>query len=337
MGNMGKAFRLQSAMEYLMTYGWAILIIAVVLGALFSLGIFNPAFLAPKVQPGSCQVERPDGPGTTSYISLQGNCRNELPEYTATFPGANFNPSNTFTSWCSNGNPGIYCINIDLNTVNLNSCNMTLTAWAYDSGIGPGGYFPYPLNQWVIGNILAIPANAFMGGVAGVIAGTPTGAAVDFEYNDTLIRYESFSSSSSETLRYEYFEPGNFKDRWIQLAEVVNSGYAYGYLDGRQVTTPSPLQVCYQINNTYTFKIGSWDFPFHGYISNIQIYDKPLSGNAIKALYDYGIGSSPIDISSIAGWWPLNGNAKDYSGNENDGQNANIIYSSGWTSGYTAP
>lgn len=34
-------FKLQSAMEYLMTYGWAILIIAVVLGALFSLGVFN--------------------------------------------------------------------------------------------------------------------------------------------------------------------------------------------------------------------------------------------------------------------------------------------------------
>ncbi len=31
----------QSAMEYLMTYGWAILIIAVVLGALFSLGVFG--------------------------------------------------------------------------------------------------------------------------------------------------------------------------------------------------------------------------------------------------------------------------------------------------------
>ena len=28
-------------MEYLMTYGWAILIIAVVLGALFSLGVFG--------------------------------------------------------------------------------------------------------------------------------------------------------------------------------------------------------------------------------------------------------------------------------------------------------
>ncbi|MDE1856047.1 MAG: hypothetical protein KGH49_02320 [Candidatus Micrarchaeota archaeon] len=32
-------------MEYLMTYGWAILIIAVVLGALFSLGVFNTGSL----------------------------------------------------------------------------------------------------------------------------------------------------------------------------------------------------------------------------------------------------------------------------------------------------
>jgi len=38
---MGKKFKAQSAMEYLMTYGWAILIIAVVLGALFSLGVFS--------------------------------------------------------------------------------------------------------------------------------------------------------------------------------------------------------------------------------------------------------------------------------------------------------
>lgn len=37
--------RSQSAMEYLITYGWAILIIAVVLGALFSLGVFSPQTL----------------------------------------------------------------------------------------------------------------------------------------------------------------------------------------------------------------------------------------------------------------------------------------------------
>jgi hypothetical protein len=41
---LGKASaKSQSAMEYLMTYGWAILIVAVVLGALYSLGVFNGA------------------------------------------------------------------------------------------------------------------------------------------------------------------------------------------------------------------------------------------------------------------------------------------------------
>ncbi|MCL4383338.1 MAG: hypothetical protein M1168_00275 [Candidatus Marsarchaeota archaeon] len=39
-------FKLQSAMEYLMTYGWAILIIAVVLAALDMLGVFNPSAFA---------------------------------------------------------------------------------------------------------------------------------------------------------------------------------------------------------------------------------------------------------------------------------------------------
>jgi hypothetical protein len=33
--------RAQSAMEYLMTYGWAILIVAIVLGALYSMGVFS--------------------------------------------------------------------------------------------------------------------------------------------------------------------------------------------------------------------------------------------------------------------------------------------------------
>ncbi len=47
--------RAQSAMEYLMTYGWAILIIAVVLGALYSLGVFSNVSSIPNScipQPG---------------------------------------------------------------------------------------------------------------------------------------------------------------------------------------------------------------------------------------------------------------------------------------------
>ena len=47
--DMSKNFKLQSAMEYLMTYGWAILVIAIVLVALYALGVFNgSAFLHPS-------------------------------------------------------------------------------------------------------------------------------------------------------------------------------------------------------------------------------------------------------------------------------------------------
>jgi hypothetical protein len=53
--------KLQAAMEYLMTYGWAILIIALALGVLYSLGILNPSRLKPVMcmlpAPFSCQIQ----------------------------------------------------------------------------------------------------------------------------------------------------------------------------------------------------------------------------------------------------------------------------------------
>ncbi|MGC8628956.1 MAG: hypothetical protein ACP5T4_01975 [Candidatus Micrarchaeia archaeon] len=52
--NLWQKKKAQSAMEYLMTYGWAILIIAVVLGALFSLGVFSSSsFLGTACVPQS--------------------------------------------------------------------------------------------------------------------------------------------------------------------------------------------------------------------------------------------------------------------------------------------
>ena len=67
--------RTQSAMEYLMTYGWAILIIAVVLGALFQLGVFNATNFAPRIPAGACQVER-----FATQVALAGECQGGLPQ-----------------------------------------------------------------------------------------------------------------------------------------------------------------------------------------------------------------------------------------------------------------
>jgi len=118
----------QSAMEYLMTYGWAILIIAVVLGALFQLGVFNANNFAPKAPPGACQVFRPNGPGTTTFINLEGVCSGELPQYVGSF--------NVASSYTANV-PQIITASGGYNTV---------TFWMYWNGLingVPFGFFGF--------------------------------------------------------------------------------------------------------------------------------------------------------------------------------------------------
>jgi len=69
--------KLQAAMEYLMTYGWAILIIALALGVLYSLGILNPSRLKPVMcmlpAPFSCQIQSFNVGGVLSITLAQGS------------------------------------------------------------------------------------------------------------------------------------------------------------------------------------------------------------------------------------------------------------------------
>jgi hypothetical protein len=55
-----KTKKAQSAMEYLMTYGWAILIVIIVAAALYALGIFNPATYTGRVPTGFTTLGAPD-------------------------------------------------------------------------------------------------------------------------------------------------------------------------------------------------------------------------------------------------------------------------------------
>lgn len=55
------ARKAQSAMEYLMTYGWAILIVIIVAAALFALGVFNPATYTQSAPTGFQGFQIPSG------------------------------------------------------------------------------------------------------------------------------------------------------------------------------------------------------------------------------------------------------------------------------------
>ena len=276
----------QSAMEYLMTYGWAILIIAIVMVALFALGVFNPLTFAPKAQPGSCSVNRNSYGGT----SLSGVCNGQIPEFVAQFNGQ--------SSYVNMGNP---------TSITQPGSSFAIFAW--------------------------VKTTSSQGRKPIVTFGSPSSCnTAEWFFISLSSQIESDLSCTVGPASAVTVTNGNW-----HFVGVVNTANTFQiYIDG--VASGSPLVMSPNIQPG-SFEIGK-DFSsnlFVGSIANVQIYNTALSSNSIQALYQEGIGGAPIDLQNLAGWWPLNGNANDYSVNGNNGQASNVIYTSGWYSGYTQP
>lgn len=63
---------------------------------------------------------------------------------------------------------------------------------------------------------------------------------------------------------------------------------------------------------------------FSGKIANVQLYHTVLSASQVSQLYSEGIGGAPISNAGLFAWWPLDGNALDFSGNGNNGVATNV-------------
>jgi hypothetical protein len=293
----------QSAMEYLMTYGWAILIIAVVLGALFQLGVFNANNFAPKAPPGACQVFRPNGPGTTSFINLEGVCSGELPQYVSYVSG-------TGTSYVET--PSI-----------STPASVTLAAWVQltqtQPSIGVYNRGVFTENDMGVGNTISI-------GFSQQPSSTTAASQQAECFVDSNPQHQ-VSSSAYMNLS------------WTFLACTFNSATSNAILYVNGAMAASVVASGFTPTGHVPLWIGmdAGGRSMSGFIANAQIYNTSLSANEIQALYLEGIGGAPIDLQNLVGWWPLNGNANDYSGNGNNGQATNVIYTGSWTSGYTPP
>jgi hypothetical protein len=262
-------------MEYLMTYGWAILIIAVVLGALFQLGVFNANNFAPKAPPGACQVFRPNGPGTTSFINLEGECQGELPEYVAQFNGQNS-----------------YII-----TRNISNSQQTLTVSAWVYPVQSGG------NRGIVGQLDNGNEDWNL-----KISGT------NYDFVVYGIKDNTFGPLLLRT--------------WSYITATFNKGSVYLYVNGVLTAT---YQESTLLNTSKQIYIGYVpnDAPplfFNGSIANVQIYNTSLTAQQIQQLYQEGIDGRPLPNAGLVGWWPLNGNANDYSGNGNNGVPTDVLY-----------
>ena len=75
-----KTKKAQSAMEYLMTYGWAILIVIIVAAALYALGIFNPATYTGRIPTGFTTLGTPSDWDVASNGDVSIILKNRLPK-----------------------------------------------------------------------------------------------------------------------------------------------------------------------------------------------------------------------------------------------------------------
>ncbi len=275
-----------------MTYGWSILIIAVVLGALSFLGVFNPVTFAPKAAPGSCQIVKNSELGISNLV---GSCNNQVPQYVASLNGSSSDIVIT--------NPN-----------SLSSDNLTVTAWIDPTAASTGG------------------------GIAGIVSygsGCSSNTAALIMWNGYLYKdgcgdnYNSMLKPSANV--------------WEFVAMVVNSTDTRLYLNSAYNTsntagTPyiSSLEINIGCDIEPLSGCQSGDM-FGGYVADVQIYNTSLTNSSVQELYREGLGGLPINLQKLVNWYPLNGNANDYSGNQNNGAQTKVVYTSSWYGGYTQP
>ena len=307
--------KLQSAIEYLSTYGWTILIIAVVIGAMYQLGVFGSSTSAPRAIPGSCKVFRPNGPGTNAYINLAGVCVGQLPQFVAQFNGQQ---GKGVTSY------------IDLKgTQNMNYYNITMVAWVDEYGMATNAY-PGILSKATGNN----PCEGYE--ITGGATASSTQVCLQVGNGASQASGGSWETCSS-TNPYPL-------NTWHQVVGAVTSNsntYLWLYIDGKLVgsSTKTANTIAFLTSNDFLVSGRYWNsflnYPaFNGSIANVQIYNATLDASEVQSLYAEGIGGAPINLPYLVGWWPLNGNSNDYSGNNYNGAAASVAYIASWTSGY---
>ena len=124
-----------------------------------------------------------------------------------------------------------------------------------------------------------------------------------------------------------YITPGKWQ-QWI-LTYNINTGAETFYLNGmmQHLTNNGWCSNPESGNFVIGAQQAGFDF-FNGSIADVQVYNSLLSPTQAETLYQEGITGTPLNNRTLAGWWPLNGNASDLSGKNNNAiVAANIIYS----------
>ena len=351
-----KSKRSQSALEYMMTYGWAILIIVIVAVILYSMGIFNPSSSITTTITGFQSL------GVT-----QANCINSVNnQILELYITNNVGYPVNITSINVTGNNGLK-VTQDVGSL-LNpgasssfyvngACNKSSSSYSGSATITytePGQQLPGPYVS--TGSLVKVPANSnpnkvasFNGVTSHVLASDgnlPKGSSprtilawVNSTKGGAVASYGTAANGEWFTLAFgsgssfviatwgSYFSfntlPSPSSGRWTFLAiTLLSSTSAIGYENTQSDLNTTPTYATNTVG-TGTFVIGDQNPPgyvqFNGSIADVQVYNTILSTAQIQKLYSEGIGGAPIPNAGLVDWYPLDGNANDYSSSNNNG------------------
>lgn len=186
---------------------------------------------------------------------------------------------------------------------------ITLSAWIYE--------FPNSECEVSVANIYNPPSTSYPGaaifrfGVSGGSGWATSINAVMLELFTPTVQTNMFSSLPVPYGVWNYITAsynGTYVNFYINGIPAGSTAYSSTLSTGPNselLIGANPNSGCYAY--------------FPGYVSNLQIYNTALSPSQVSQLYDEGIGGVPVSGSGLVGWYPLNGNANDYSGNNYDG------------------
>jgi hypothetical protein len=298
----------QSAMEYLTSYGWMVIVVAIVILVMFRLGLFNATNFEARLATGSCMVYRPNGPGSITFIDLVGLCTNGIPRSVGMF--RYYGPF----SMVGYSNLTIPKVKYEPSITNSNNNKITITGWIYPAT-------PEPVET------------AFAYGDFSPLVPPFNGIYID--YNQSGICNNGLFEALYTTALCIY-SSNIALNQWHFVAVEYDGTNAIGYIisAGNVVSASGHVNPFYIASNDQLLI----SVPWNGLITNIQMYNTSLSRNQIVAVYKAGIGGPPTVLKNLVGWWPLNGDIKDYSGNGNNGYPTNGEFNGGlWYSNYTVP
>ena len=121
----------------------------------------------------------------------------------------------------------------------------------------------------------------------------------------------------NNALAYSVNGPILSTNKWYHVVGSYN-GSALSLIvnDGTPTNTPNVGAIGLTTPNINLVIGGSVQTPityFTGNIANLQIYKNPLSARQISQLYLRGVQGMPITGAGLVGWYPLAGDANDYS------------------------